>query len=222
MPWETLVALGAFHGVNPAMGWLFAVAIGLQERSRAALLRALLPIAAGHELSVALVAVVVEVSSAAAQRVVVLVGAAVLVGFGLWRLISKRHFKWVGMRLNLWELAGWSFLMSTAHGAGLMLVPVLLRSGGGAGTGGSAGAGAESDHVHGLADLLGSGDLGRSVLHGLGAAGIHSLSMLVVMATIAVGVYEVLGLEFLRRAWFNIDRVWAVALIGAGVATLFT
>lgn len=51
-PWVTLFLLGAYHGINPGMGWLFAVALGLQERTRAAVLRALPPIALGHLVSI--------------------------------------------------------------------------------------------------------------------------------------------------------------------------
>jgi hypothetical protein len=209
VPWLTLVLLGAFHGVNPAMGWLFAVAAGLQERRLAAVLSALLPIAVGHEASVGVVAVVVELTrSLAAQRVVAACGATVLVAFGIWRLFSTRHFRWVGMRLNRRELALWSFLMSSAHGAGLMLVPVLVHEGGALGTG--------------PGELLAHGGAAGSVVRGLLAAAVHSGAMLVVMATVAVVVYEVVGVEMLRRAWFNLDRVWALALIGAGTVTLFS
>ncbi|MEU8613103.1 hypothetical protein AB0C29_34485, partial [Actinoplanes sp. NPDC048791] len=124
-----LAALGAFHGLNPAMGWLFAVARGMQERSRAVLLRSVPPIAAGHLASVAIVAAVVSATeSVVAGNVVAIAGGVVLVGFGLWRLLSARHFRWAGMRLSAAQLAGWSFLMSSAHGAGLMLLPVLATT----------------------------------------------------------------------------------------------
>lgn len=131
-----LIALGAFHGLNPAMGWLFAVARGLQERSRMAMLWSLPVIAAGHAASVAVVAVAATVTgSLVASRAVAIGGGTILVGFGLWRLLSRRHFRWVGMRISLPQLAAWSFLMSSAHGAGLMLLPVLARTpGGGADT----------------------------------------------------------------------------------------
>src|SRR5690606_38205154 len=122
--------LGAFHGLNPAMGWLFAVARGLQERSRSRLLASLPAIAAGHLAAVALVAVVVGVTgSLVTGTVLAVAGGVVLVGFGLWRLLSQRHFRWVGMRLSLPQLAAWSFLMSSAHGAGLMLIPVFTHVG---------------------------------------------------------------------------------------------
>ena len=122
----TLALLGVFHGVNPGMGWLFAVSIGLQERSRRGLVLSLPAIALGHEGAIALMVVVLTISSSLfAAKAVVLTGGAVLLAFGLWQLWSKRHVRWVGMRLNRWQLAGWSFVMSSAHGAGLMVLPVL-------------------------------------------------------------------------------------------------
>src|SRR5919206_1235287 len=129
-PWLTVAALGAYHGVNPAMGWLFAVALGLQERRRAAVLRSLLPIAIGHEASVALVVGLVYVAQiVAAADVLRAVGAVALVAFGIYKLLKPRsHPRWVGMRVSLRDLVVWSFLMSSAHGAGLMLFPVLLHS----------------------------------------------------------------------------------------------
>jgi hypothetical protein len=199
-----LVALGAFHGLNPGMGWLFAVARGLQERSRALVLQALPAIAAGHAASVFAVAVVVTLTgSVLTSRVVSIGGGVVLVGFGLWRLLSTRHFRWVGMRLTLWQLAGWSFLMSSAHGAGLMLLPVLTH---GSVTG---------SHAHGM-----TGGAGDAVSAAIFVTLVHTMAMLAVAGVIAVLVYEVVGLTILRRAWFNLDRLWAAALIAAGATTL--
>ena len=201
-----LVALGAFHGLNPGMGWLFAVARGLQERSRALVLQALPAIAAGHAASIFVVAVVVTLTgSVLTSRVVSIAGGVVLVGFGLWRLLSKRHFRWVGMRLSLWQLAGWSFLMSSAHGAGLMLVPVLTH--------GSIAV--PHAHAHGI-----SGGAGAAVSAAVFVTLVHTFAMFVVAGTIAVLVYEVVGLAVLRRAWFDLDRLWAAALIAAGATTL--
>jgi hypothetical protein len=202
-----LVAMGAFHGLNPAMGWLFAVARGLQERSRALVLQSLPAIAAGHAASVGAVAVLVALTrSVVATQAVAIGGGIVLVGFGLWRLLSRRHFRWVGMRISLWQLAAWSFLMSSAHGAGLMLLPVLTASG-------TVPAG----HHHGLASAS-----GNAVSAAIFVTGVHTLAMLAVAGTIAVAVYEIVGLAILRRAWFNLDRVWAAALITAGAVTLVT
>ncbi|GAA3715504.1 hypothetical protein GCM10022224_096430 [Nonomuraea antimicrobica] len=197
MTLTAVLLLGAFHGLNPAMGWLFAVARGLQERSMDRLLQSIPMIALGHLASVALVAVVVAATGSLVTGTVLSIGGGVvLVGFGLWRLLSRRHFRWVGMRLSLWQLAGWSFLMSSAHGAGLMLLPVLT------------GLAAEGGHA------------GHAVSGGLGVAAYHTLAMFTVALVIAVVVYRVAGLAVLRRAWFNVDRMWAAALVAAGVITL--
>ncbi|MEV6301554.1 hypothetical protein AB0M02_19240 [Actinoplanes sp. NPDC051861] len=199
-----LLALGAFHGLNPAMGWLFAVARGMQERSRTVFLTSLLPIATGHLGSVAIVAAVVSATrSVTTANVVGIAGGVVMVGFGLWRLLSERHFRWAGMRLNAAQLTGWSFLMSSAHGAGLMLLPVLATT-----------------------PMAGTGHAGHAVpaasgaLEGLAAAGVHTVGMLAAMAACGLVVYEFVGLSILRKAWFNIDRLWAGVLVGAGVITI--
>ncbi|PYC70804.1 hypothetical protein C7C45_13035 [Micromonospora arborensis] len=201
--WATLAALGAFHGLNPAMGWLFAVARGLQERSRAVLLRSLLPIAAGHLASVGIVAALVTATrSVTASTTLAVVGGVLLVAFGLWRLLSQRHFRWAGMRLSAAQLAGWSFLMSSAHGAGLMLLPVLVTE---------PVPGGHPGH-------LSAAPVGA--LAGLAAAGVHTVAMLGTALVIAMLVYQVLGVGVLRRAWFNVDRLWAGVLVTAGLVTL--
>ncbi|MEU8179284.1 hypothetical protein AB0B86_00750 [Micromonospora sp. NPDC049047] len=198
-----LVALGAFHGLNPAMGWLFAVARGLQDRSRAALLRSLPPIAAGHLASVGVVAALVSATrSVTTSTALAVVGGVLLVAFGLWRLLSERHFRWAGMRLSSAQLAGWSFLMSSAHGAGLMLLPLLVAE---PVPGGHAG--------HLAAAPVGA-------LAGLAAAGVHTVAMLGTALVVAMLVYQVLGVGVLRRAWFNVDRLWAGVLVAAGLVTL--
>ena len=128
-PWILLGLLGAYHGLNPAMGWLFAVALGMQERDRRAVSRALPAIAIGHEASILVIAVLVLGLGLITDPSALHLGAGVaLIAFGLFRFIKPRaHFRWV-MRGNVGrrELAGWSFLMSTAHGAGLMVAPVLI------------------------------------------------------------------------------------------------
>ncbi|MBO3749549.1 hypothetical protein J5X84_26015 [Streptosporangiaceae bacterium NEAU-GS5] len=192
MSLTAVLLLGAFHGLNPAMGWLFAVARGLQERSRDRMLQALPIIALGHLASVGLVALVAGVTGSMVTGTALAFGSGVLlVGFGLWRLLSRRHFRWVGMRLSLPQLAAWSFLMSSAHGAGLMLLPMLVSPGA---------------HHHGNA--------------GLTVTLLHTLAMFVTAGVIAIIVYESAGLRILRVAWINLDRIWAIALIGAGVFTI--
>jgi len=129
-PWLALFALGAYHGLNPGMGWLFAVALGLQEKSGRAVLRALPPIALGHLISIGLVVLAVELAQPRLPHWALrLLTAAILLAFGLFRLIRARHPRWgqsVGMRVGFRDLTLWSFLMASAHGAGLMLAPILL------------------------------------------------------------------------------------------------
>lgn len=214
-PWIAFAGLGAFHGLNPAMGWLFAVARGLQSRTRAAVLKAMLPIAAGHALSIAAVVAAVGLLSAFVDRTWLRVGAAaVLIGFGLYRLLA-RHRGRAGMQVGAGELLAWSFVMATAHGAGLMLVPVLLAMPEGMGHAGiSEMAHMGSAHAEALASA------GATPKLALAAVGVHTLAMLAVATAVAVAVYEWIGLKFLRRGWINLDLLWVLALIGGGVILL--
>lgn len=195
-----VAGLGVFHGVNPAMGWLFAVAIGLQTRSRRALLLAITPLALGHEASIGLTVLLVnEARLVASEAVIRAAAAGLLFAVAIWKLWrSNRHLRWVGMRLSYPELALWSFLMSSAHGAGLMLFPFVL---------------ADTPRDHG--NPLAAGALSAGL-----AASVHTLAMAATAAAIALAVYEVVGLSILRRAWLNLDRVWVAALLLGGIATL--
>jgi hypothetical protein len=201
--------LGAFHGLNPAMGWLFAVALGLQERRRSALFKALPPIALGHALSVAIV-----IAAVAGARLVIPLaeirwgGGAALMAFGVYRVWRGRHPRWVGMRVGTRDLVLWSFLMSSAHGAGLMLVPVLLRLPG---------------TTHPGLGLPPDGSSGALPLAMAGAAlGVHTLALFGVMTAVAALVYETVGVDLLRRGWINMDLIWSAALIGAGLLTVLS
>ena len=128
-PWLTLFGLGAFHGINPAMGWLFAVALGLQEQKRSAVLRALPPIALGHALSIGIVIAAVLLARISLPHATLkIAAAAILFAFGLYRLVRSRHPNWVGMRVGFCDLTLWSFIMASAHGAGVMLIPLFLKS----------------------------------------------------------------------------------------------
>ena len=224
-PWITVAALGAYHGLNPAMGWLFAVALGLQERRRAAVLRAFVPIALGHAASVALVVALVAVAhTVVTPDVVRLVGVTVLIGYGSYVLLrGPIHPRWVAMRVGFRDLTLWSFLMSSAHGAGLMLLPVLL--GVWAATGIPADSGqADAAHVTHAQHAAGAEQLtagvGAAPFAAFGAVALHTLTMFLVMAIIALLAYELASLALLRRAWLNLDRLWAGVLIGAGVVLL--
>ncbi len=213
-PWLALILLGAYHGLNPAMGWLFAVALGLQEGRREAVVRAFWPIALGHAAAVILVVAAVL----AAQVVVPLgvlkyLGAGALILFGLYKLVRRKHPRWVGMRVGFRDLTAWSFIMASAHGAGLMLVPVLLKL---------SGTMQEMEHQahehwgHGVHLFLAN----AAVLADFAAVAVHTLAMFAVMGAVAVVVYEKLGVMVIKRTWFNLDLVWAGALIVAGVVTL--
>jgi hypothetical protein len=205
-PWLALAGLGAYHGLNPAMGWLFAVALGLQERRRWAVLRALPAIAIGHEASIAAVAAILAVAQVfTAAELLRPLGAIGLVAFGVFKLLKPRaHPRWVGLRVGPRDLVVWSFLMSSAHGAGLMLVPVLL----------GLPAQAETTDLPGISL--------NTLTEDVAAVTVHSVSMLLVMGAIALIVYERLGLNVLRKAWLNVDLLWSVAVITAGLVTLFT
>ena len=219
-PWFTLALLGAFHGLNPGMGWLFAVALGLQEGRRAAVLRAFGPIALGHAASVALVVGAVGLARTWIDTgLLEAIGASALLTFGLYKWLRPlSHPRWVGMRVRGHDLAAWSFLMATAHGAGLILVPVLLR------LPANGAQGARAAHAGHLAQVGGAGAVTTAATAPapgeLVPVGVHTLAMFGVMALVALVVYEKVGLAILRRAWFNLDRVWAGALVAAGVLTL--
>lgn len=201
-----LVSLGAFHGVNPGMGWLFAVALGMQERRRGAVLRALVPLGAGHALAVAgAVAAAIAIGGIVPMGALRWIVAGILITLGVTRMFRHRHPRWVGMRVGPGRLTLWSFLMATAHGAGLMVVPVFatmsLADGG--------------DHAHHAA--AGAATTASAALI---ATGVHALAYLAVTAFVAVLVFDRLGVGMLRRAWINLDLIWAVALAASGVATL--
>jgi hypothetical protein len=199
--WPALLLLGAYHGINPGMGWLFAVALGMQERRRAAVAWSLVPITLGHALAIA-----VAIAAAGVLGFVVsldhlkLIVAVTLFAFGGYRVIRHRHPRGGGMRVGFGDLTIWSFLMATAHGAGLMVLPVLF----------GLSAGEHSGHTVGAPSLL-SASL---------AVGIHTAGYLVVTALVAAIIYEKVGLAVLRRAWVNMDLLWAGALALTGLLTL--
>lgn len=218
-PLLVMVAFGAYHGLNPGMGWLFALSLGLQRQSARAIGSALLPIAAGHAASLIVVAVLVVASarfiSTAALEVAT---AAILIAFGLYKIFNYyRHPRWVGMQVGLRDLAWWSFLMAMAHGAGLMIAPVVLvMTGSGAASlpAAEAASGAMPGMSAGHQMVMGPG---LEVVFGVL---LHTLSMLAVMALVAWVVYRRFGLAILRRHWINFDLIWAGALLVVGAIAL--
>jgi hypothetical protein len=205
-PWLALVGLGAFHGINPAMGWLFAVALGLHRHSRAVVAGSLAPIAFGHVLSVAVVvAAVLLLGLVADQTLLRRAAGLLLIGWALYHaLYGSRHRVRFGMTVGFAGLAAWSFLMASAHGAGLMLIPVVLPLCLVASPGGELGAGA------------------LPVAVAVAAVTVHGLAMLAVTGVIALVVYQWVGVAFLRRGWFNLDLVWSIALAATGLLLLVT
>ncbi|RPI54119.1 MAG: hypothetical protein EHM55_11795 [Acidobacteria bacterium] len=205
MTWSSagLLALGAFHGINPGMGWLFAVALGMQERRRTAVCRAMLPLALGHGLAIATtIAVAALVGAVMPLKAIQWVVAGVLLVLGISRFFRHGHPRWVGMQVSMKDLTVWSFLMASAHGAGLMVLPIVLGSAGAAATPHCA--------VHAMAGGPSSA---------VWATFVHSAGYLAVSAAVALVVFEKLGLGLLRKAWLNLDLVWAVALIVTSIAT---
>jgi hypothetical protein len=209
---DSILVLGAVHGINPAMGWLFAVSLGLQARSGRAVWRALGPLALGHALAVAAALV-----ATAALGVVVPVtwlrwiAAAALLAFGVAHLTKHRHPRvgGIGMTVGMKDLTLWSFIISSAHGAGLMVLPFVLGATDG-------GAGGHAAHAHGS---LASGAAEQLGALGITATLLHTASYLAVAGAIAWVVYARLGLRLLRTAWINVNAIWAVALIVTAVMT---
>jgi hypothetical protein len=201
--WGLLAFLGAFHGINPGMGWLFAVALGMQENRSRAVWGALLPIAIGHALAIA-AAIIVGLAAGVViplEPLRWLVGAF-LIALGILRLFRHRYPRWASMRIGAGRLVLWSFLVATAHGAGLMVLPVWLQM--------SAGADGHGAHVQTSADLA----------SGIAATAVHTGSYLIVTAAIAWIIFHKLGVGLLRKAWINLDVIWAVALIATGALTV--
>ncbi|QYY27961.1 MULTISPECIES: hypothetical protein [Cupriavidus] len=201
-PWLLIAALGLFHGINPAMGWLFAVALGLHRHKRSVVMLSLLPIALGHALAVAVfVAVALWLGSVIDTRVFARAGGLVLIGWAAWHVWrGHRGRPRVGMQAGMAGLACWSFLMAGVHGAGLMLVPVLMPLC--------------------ASPLSGQISRGSAVAPAVLALGLHTGAMLVAICAVALLVYDRIGVAFLRTGWINLDLVWSAALVLCGVALL--
>jgi hypothetical protein len=210
MEWQAMLALGAYHGINPGMGWLFAVALGMQRRSVRGVWRALPPIALGHAVAVGVVVVAAATAGIIVPiQVLRAVIATMLIALGSYRLWRHRHPRFGGMQVGFRDLTVWSFLMASAHGAGFMLLPWVMTM--------PADVSAAA-HDHAAHAMSMSAD---APWVGLLAVGAHTVAYLCVMTLAAWVVYRKLGLAFLRTAWLNLDWVWAGALVVTGVAVLF-
>src|ERR1700691_5092255 len=211
-PWVALAILGAYHGLNPAMGWLFALALGLQEKRRSAVVGALLPIALGHAAAITATLLTLRFVQQFLPLNILKWGVALfLFTLGVYRLFRATHPRGAGMRVGARDLFVWSFLMASAHGAGLMLLPVLM-----------------AQPMHGMTHSMPGGI--SVVPSSLSASAIgfalliHTASMLAVAGVLAMvffETYEKVGLRLLRHTWLNFDLLWAIALLMAGFAVLF-
>jgi hypothetical protein len=200
-----ILGLGAFHGVNPGMGWLFAVALAMQERRLSAVWRALVPLTIGHALAIAVVVLIAAAAGVAVPVASLKVLVAITLGtLGIYRLIRHSHFTGSGMRVSMGGLTAWSFLMATCHGAGLMVLPVFLGM-----TAQVQGATCHAPH----AASAGAGMAATATV-------VHGAGYLIVTAAAAYIMFQKIGVGILRKAWFNLDLIWAVALISTGILTV--
>jgi hypothetical protein len=200
-----MVLLGAYHGINPGMGWLFAVALGMQEQKGKAVAKALVPIALGHAVAIGVVVLAAVLLGLALPLTAIRYFVAVLLlGLGIYSLAGHRHPRWVRMRVGFRDLTVWSFLMASAHGAGLMVVPVLLGS----------------STVEAASHMATHNMIAASPLGGLLATVVHTAAYLAVMGILAWVIYRKFGLAILRKAWFNFNLVWGAALVATGVFTV--
>jgi len=205
--WFAVIASGAYHGLNPGMGWPLAVSAGLMEKSPRALFAALGPLAAGHLLAMLLVVLPFALLTVLVQwQREIQIGASLLViGFGVFRLINQRHPRFIA-RIRPTQLALWSFAVAIAHGAGLMLVPIYL---------GLCYA-PDLDQGHAAAGMLINAHLGMAVL----VSAVHAAAMIAVGGCAAWLVYRYLGVKFVSRSWFNLETLWAASLVLVGVIAL--
>jgi len=199
-----IALLGIYHGINPGMGWLFAVALGMQEQNGRAVARALVPIALGHTVAIGVVVLAASLLGFALPLMAIrYFVAALLVGLGIYSLVGHRHPRWIRIQVGFRDLTLWSFLMASAHGAGLMIVPVLLGSN----------AVEAADHPAGH-------HMAATPLIGLLATVIHTTAYLAAAGILAWVVYCRFGLALLRKAWFNFNLIWGAALVATGLCTL--
>jgi hypothetical protein len=215
--WLTIVAIGCYHGLNPAMGWPLAVANGMEARRGAAVFATLLPLGGGHFAAMAVVLVPFAWLSSYLEwsRAIRLAAGSLVFLFGVFKLIERRHPRTLA-RIRPTQLAWWSFAMATAHGAGLMLVPFMLGlcvSAPAQADLGAAAALTDAGHAT-VMNFLAQSSLATAAL----VAALHTLAMMTAGLAMAWAVYRYLGLTFLRRAWLNLNFIWGASLIVAGAA----
>ncbi|MEL6170580.1 MAG: hypothetical protein AAGK67_05770 [Pseudomonadota bacterium] len=211
--WLAVLASGLYHGANPGMGWPLAVSGALFERKLSALWRALAALGVGHVLAMAVIllpfAVVFTLQEH--QREIRIGAALIVTAMGIGLLIWRRHPRFLS-RVKPSRLALWSFLVATAHGAGLMLLPIYL---GLCGIDVGETKGAHADHL-GTFDVI-----AMNAQMAMMVALAHTLAMILSGGAIALAVHQVLGLKFVSTSWFNLDMVWALSLVVVGGISLW-
>jgi len=205
--WLAVIASGLYHGVNPGMGWPLAVSAGMMEKSPRALLAALSALAGGHLLAMLLMILPFSllISLVYWQRQIRIGASLLVMGFGAFRLIDRRHPRALA-RIKPTQLGLWSFAAAIAHGAGLMLAPIYLGL-------------CEADGPNrgdAAAGALISANLGMAVLVSI----VHTGAMIAAGGLCAWLVYRYLGLKFVARSWFNLDATWAATLVLVGAVSL--
>jgi hypothetical protein len=196
MSWMLIGLLGTYHGLNPAMGWLLATALGLQERRASAVMQALPPIFLGHAASVAVVIAIAALANLVVPAATLRwIGAAVLLGSSALVFRRRAHPRRAGMRLGPGGLVAWSFVMASSHGAGLMLLPALFGA----------------THAHHAAPPA-----------GIAVLVVHSTAMLLAMTAAALVAFRLTGVGILRRVWIDTNAVWSIALAASGIVLLLT
>ena len=208
--WLTVVAIGLYHGLNPAMGWPLAVANGMSERRAGAVFTTLLPLGGGHFAAMAVALLPFALLSLYAEwsRAIRLGAGAVVLLFGVYLLVQRRHPRALA-RIPPSRLAWWSFLAATAHGAGLMLVPFMLKL-------------CEVPEEPGAHARMMAAVAQSTLATAVAVAVVHTVAMMAAGLGMAWLVYRYLGLRFLRSTWWNLELVWAASLVVAGLAGIVT
>ncbi len=212
--WLAVIALGAYHGLNPGMGWPLAVSNGMWAKRERAVFATFLPLAGGHFLAMAaaLLPFALFLAYLDWSQTIRFAAGGMVAAFGVYKLINRRHPR-IAARLGPRHLTLWSFLTATAHGAGLMLAPIAIGLCAGASEPGSSSA---ADRGHeAMSELMGSG-----IVTSIAVSGVHTIAMVVAGSAMAWIVYRWAGLKLLRSAWLNLESVWAVSLIVTGLVSL--
>ena len=211
--WWAVILSGAYHGLNPGMGWPLAVSAALMERKAAAMPKALLLLTTGHLL--AMIAILLPFSLmiwlVEREYEIRLIASFIVIGMGIYLLINSKHPRYLA-RIHPAKLGLWSFLSAIAHGAALMLVPIYL---------GICQIAEDNGSTENAGHLAAQNLMSNDLFTALGVSLVHTVSMGLAGALLAILVYFWLGLKFISQAWFNLDKIWACSLILVGAFGLY-